>query len=115
MFGRAKLPSASVAASLFTDLPFSGEVNLLTTRALGTGRALRRDGLPRGVAYLSIGAPTPAGDWAVRAAMSEGDLSSWIVAGSFVSKRGAGPLVRPRALVQHAGVPGRQPGSRSRR
>ena len=40
------------------------------------------------MAYLAIGAPTPAGDWAVRAAMSEGDLSSWIVAGSFVSKRG---------------------------
>ena len=27
------------------------------------------------------------GDWALRAAMSEGDLSSWIVAGSFVSRR----------------------------
>ena len=26
----------------------------------------RGDGLPRGVAYLAIGAPTPAGDWAMR-------------------------------------------------
>ena len=43
--------------------------------------------LPRGIAYFSLGAPTPAGDWLVRAAMSEGDLSSWIIAGSFVSRR----------------------------
>jgi hypothetical protein len=80
--------TASFAASLFADLPFSGEVNLLTTGAVG-GRSgvFSGDILPRGVAYLSIGAPTPAGNWAMRAAMAEGDLSSWIVAGSFVSHR----------------------------
>ena len=77
-----------MAASLFADLPFSGEVNLLTTGVFAPGGLFDGYGLPRGVAYLAIGAPTPAGDWAVRAAMSEGDLSSWIVAGSFVSKRG---------------------------
>ena len=88
MFGRTKLPSASVAAALFSDLPFSGEVNLLTTGVFAPGGLFDAYGQPRGVAYLAIGAPTPAGDWAVRAAMSEGDLSSWIVAGSFVSKRG---------------------------
>ena len=87
----------------------SGEVNLLTTGAFAPGELFAGDGLPRGVAYLAIGAPTPAGDWAVRAAMSEGDLSSWIVAGSFVSKRGPAALLRPRAVVQHAGVSGRQP------
>jgi hypothetical protein len=40
------------------------------------------------VAYLALGAPTPAGEWTVRAAMSEGDLASWIVAGSFASRAG---------------------------
>jgi hypothetical protein len=88
IFGRTKPSSASVATSLFADLPFSGEVNLLTTGVFAPGGLFDGYGLPRGVAYLAIGAPTPAGDWAVRAAMSEGDLSSWIVAGSFVSKRG---------------------------
>ena len=63
-------------------------MNLLTTGAFAPGGGLfSGDMLPRGVAYLAIGAPAPAGDWALRAAMSEGDLSSWIVAGSFVSKR----------------------------
>jgi len=59
----------------------------LTTGAFAPGHLFSGDTLPRGVAYMAIGAPTGAGDWAVRAAMSQGDLSSWIVAGSFVSKR----------------------------
>ena len=42
--------------------------------------------LPRGVAYMAIGAPTAGGVWSVRAAMNQGDLSSWIVAGAFVSR-----------------------------
>ena len=59
----------------------------MTTGAFAPGDLFSGDVLPRGVAYLAIGAPTGLGDWAVRAAMSQGDLSSWIVAGSFVSKR----------------------------
>lgn len=87
LFGRAARGVGSVAGSLFADLPFTGEVNLLTTGAFGPSDLFSGDILPRGVAYLAIGSPTPAGDWALRAAMSEGDLSSWIVAGSFVSRR----------------------------
>jgi hypothetical protein len=59
----------------------------LTTSAFAPGRFFSGDILPRGVAYFAIGAPTGAGDWSVRGAMSEGDLSSWIVSGSFLSKR----------------------------
>ena len=66
--------------------------------------------LPRGVAYLSIGAPTPAGDWSVRAAMSEGDLSSWIVAGSFsVACTGSAHVYNFGVLLQHAGYLGGNP------
>ena len=86
-FGRGA-PSASFAASLFADLPLSGEVNLLTTGAYGRD-VWSGEGLPRGVAYFSIGAPTPAGDWLARGAMSQGDLESWLVAGSFTSRRDA--------------------------
>lgn len=81
--------AASFATALFSDLPFSGEVNLLTTSAFAPGQQLfTGDVRPRGVAYLSIGAPTPAGDWSVRTAMSQGDLASWVVAGAFASRRG---------------------------
>jgi hypothetical protein len=87
LFGRAMYSAGNVAASLFTGLPFSGEVNVLTTSAFAPGRPWS-SALPRGVAYLHIGAPTSAGDWSARAAMSEGDVASWIVAGSFVSRPG---------------------------
>lgn len=89
IFGRAKDAGVSMATALFADLPFSGEVNLLTTGAFAPGDLFSGSRMPRGVAYLAIGAPTGPGEWAVRAAMSEGDLSSWIVAGSFVSRRGS--------------------------
>jgi hypothetical protein len=86
LFGRAMTSAASFATTFFTDLPFSGEVNLLTTSAFFAREDLfSGDLLPRGVAYMAIGAPTAAGAWSVRAAMNQGDLSSWIVAGAFQS------------------------------
>ncbi len=91
MFGRAMDGAAnfaSFATSLFADLPLSGEVNLLTSSAFAPGELFSSNGLPRGIAYFSIGSPTPAGEWTMRAAMSEGDLASWIISGSFASRPG---------------------------
>src|SRR6185295_7847343 len=73
----------TMAASFFTATPFSGEVNFLTTSALGAGPMLFSDLVPRGVAYLSIGAPAASGRWDVRASMSQSDVAAWILAGSF--------------------------------
>jgi hypothetical protein len=90
VFGRAMggaVNFASYATSLFADLPLTGEVNLLTSSFV-PGDLFGGDDLPRGIAYVSLGAPTPAGEWQVRAAMSEGDLASWILAGSFTSNAG---------------------------
>jgi hypothetical protein len=79
--------AASMAASFFTNPPFTGEVNLLTTSAFAPGQQIfSSDFLPRGVAYVSIGAPAAGGEWSVRASMSQSDLSSWILAGSFASR-----------------------------
>jgi hypothetical protein len=88
LFGRAVGSAANIATSIFTDFPFSGEVNFLTTGAAAPGSLLSATAFPRGVAYLALAAPTTGGDWSIRAAMSEGDLSSWIVAGSFMAKPG---------------------------
>jgi len=88
LFGRAVGSAASMASSFFTDFPFSGEVNFLTTGALAPGEMLSTTALPRGVAYLALTTPGAGGEWLIRAAMSEGDLSSWIVAGAFTSKPG---------------------------
>jgi hypothetical protein len=86
---RAVDSAAGAASSIFGDLPLSGEVNLLTTSAFAPGDMFSGDMMPRGVAYMALGAPTPAGAWSVRAAMSQGDLASWNVAGAFASKPGA--------------------------
>src|SRR5204862_1638411 len=89
VFGRAfdnAAGFATMAASFFTATPFSGEVNFLTTSALGAGPLLFSDFVPRGVAYMSIGAPAATGRWDVRASMSQSDLSAWVVAGTFTSR-----------------------------
>jgi hypothetical protein len=86
IFGRAFDNAANMAASFFTATPFSGEVNFLTTSALGTGPLLFSDFVPRGVAYMSIGAPAASGRWDVRASLSQSDVSAWVLAGSFTSR-----------------------------
>ena len=86
IFGRALDTAATMAATFFTATPFSGEVNFLTTSAFGPGPLLFSDFVPRGVAYMSIGAPAASGRWDVRASMSQSDVSAWIVAGSFASR-----------------------------
>jgi hypothetical protein len=84
IFGRALDNAASMATSFFTGTPFSGEVNLLTTSSSqAAGPLLFTDFAPRGVAYLSIGAPAANGRWDVRASMSQSDVSAWILAGTF--------------------------------
>lgn len=88
ILGRAFDGAAGLAAALFSDVPFTGEVNLLTSSAFGPGELFGGQALPRGIAYFAIGSPTPAGEWTMRAAMSEGDLASWVVAGSFASRAG---------------------------
>jgi hypothetical protein len=91
LFGRAMGSAASVATSLFTDFPFSGEVNFLTTGSVAPGAMLSTTALPRGVAYLALAAPAAGGDWSIRGAMSQGDLSSWNVAGAYASRPSGGP------------------------
>jgi TonB dependent receptor/Carboxypeptidase regulatory-like domain len=86
IFGRAFDSAANMAASFFTATPFSGEVNFLTTSALGAGPILVSDFAPRGVAYMSIGAPAASGRWDVRASMSQSDVSAWVLAGTFTSR-----------------------------
>ncbi len=88
LVGRAMVSAASLASSLFTGFPLSGEVNFLTTGAVAPGALLSSTAFPRGVAYLALAAPGAGGDWLIRAAMSQGDLSSWIVAGAFSSRPG---------------------------
>lgn len=89
LLGRAMESSARMASALFTS-PLQGQINLLTTGVFESpGQLLQRD-RTRGVAFFSVGAPVGGhGDWVVRAALNQGDLSSWILAGNYVTRRPA--------------------------
>jgi len=85
-FGRAVGESARYASSLFADLPVNGQLNLLTSTSFDRPQDLftLSGPAPRGLAYLSIEAPGTSGDWRMRGTLTQGDLASWIVAGSYV-------------------------------
>lgn len=76
------------ATSFFTATPVSGEVNLLTTGSFDNPlRLFSSDGVAHNVAYVSIGSPAGSdADWTMRGAVMQGDLSSWIVAGTYASR-----------------------------
>ena len=82
---RAVGTPARLASSLVADVPWSGHLDLLTSTAFDQPQDLLsgQTWLPRGVAFLSLEAPTLGGQWDVRGAVTQGDLSSWIVAGSY--------------------------------
>jgi outer membrane receptor protein involved in Fe transport len=76
------------AASFFVDTPFSGQVNLLTTGSFHSPQQLfSADNFAHNTAYLALGAPVGAdADWTARAALTQGDIASWIVAGEYTTR-----------------------------
>jgi hypothetical protein len=79
---------ARLASSLMASTPFSGQVDLLTASSFETPQGLfTGDNFSRSIAYLAVGAPVgDRADWTVRAALTQGDLSSWIVAGEYTTR-----------------------------
>jgi len=79
---------AHLAANFFAGTPFSGQVNLLTTGSFDSPQQLfSNNNFSRGIAYLALGAPVGEhADWTVRAALTQGDLASWIVAGEYITR-----------------------------
>ena len=83
--GRAVGASARLATSALSDLPLAGQFNLITTTSFDSPQVLFSPDavLPRSIAFLSLSAPMPSGEWRMRGAITQGDLSSWTVTGSF--------------------------------
>jgi hypothetical protein len=86
--GRAVGSPARLATSFFTGTPFSGQVNLLTTGSFDTPQQFFTvDSFSSGVAYMAVSAPAgSSADWTVRGALTQGDIASWIVAGSYTTR-----------------------------
>ncbi len=77
--------AAFVPIALFSDLPLSGQVNLMTIDSFDSPGEIFAENAPRSVAYLSVNTQAAGGAWSMQGAMTQGDLSSWIVAGSYKS------------------------------
>ncbi len=78
--------SARAATSFFSETHFSGQVNMLATSLMGASGG-GAPALPRGVAYLSVGAPVGThGDWRVRGALATGGLASWVALGEYEAR-----------------------------
>jgi hypothetical protein len=87
-FGRSVGSSARVAANLFAGAALSGELNFLTTSSFDNPQQLfNGDTIARSGAYMSVGAPAGShADWAVRGALSQADISAWIIAGTYATR-----------------------------
>ena len=79
---------ARFATAFFAETPFSGQVNLLTSGSFDQPDQLFSSaGLGRGIAYVALSAPVGTrGDWTVRGALTEADVSAWIVAASYATR-----------------------------
>jgi hypothetical protein len=80
--------AARFASNLLATTPFSGQLNLLTAGSFDTPQQLfTTNNFSRSVAYLSVGAPAgESADWTARAALTQGDIASWIVAGEYTTR-----------------------------
>lgn len=90
---------ARLASSLFDDLALTGQFNLLTTTSFDRPQDLfsMNVDVPKSVAFLSLAAPGASGDWTMRGTLTQGDLASWILAGSYTRRS-------PAAHAYEAGV-----------
>jgi Carboxypeptidase regulatory-like domain/TonB dependent receptor len=72
-------------ATLFSNLALSGQINFLTSESFNSPGQLLGPNGARSVAFVSVGTQAAGGAWAMQGAMTQGDLASWIVAGSYKS------------------------------
>src|SRR5579862_9832775 len=87
-FGHAVGSSARAASNLLMGTPFVGQLNVLTTGSFDTPQQLfTTENFVRSITYLALGAPVGEhADWTVRAALTQGDVASWIVAGEYTTR-----------------------------
>ena len=89
---RAVGSSARAAGGFFADTDFSGQVNLMTSGTFDAPQTLfTSEMLSRNIAEVRVGAPVGSAEWTVRGAVTQADISSWIVAGTYTARASAAP------------------------
>ncbi len=102
-FARAVGNPVRVASDFIADRPLNGQINLLTSTSFDRPQNLfsTQGGIPSSLAFVSLTAPTATGTWNVRGGTTQGDLSTWVVAGSY-SWQPAGASHQSRAGMSYA-------------
>jgi hypothetical protein len=77
--------AALMPIAFFSELPLSGQLNLMTIESFDRTEEIFSDRGPRSVAFVSVNTQAAGGAWSMQGAMTQGDVSSWIVAGSYKS------------------------------
>ena len=77
--------AALMPVAFFSDLPLSGQLNLMTVESFHQTGEIFAENAPRSVAFVSVNTQAAGGAWAMQGAITQGDLASWIVAGSYKS------------------------------
>jgi hypothetical protein len=82
---RAVGKPARLASAFFADVPLNGQINLLTATSLDRPQDLFSPTAAGAspVAFVTLSAPGAHGEWTFRGAATDGDVASWIVAGSY--------------------------------
>ena len=76
---------AMIPLAFLGGIPLSGQLNLMTTESFDQPGEIFGAHAVRNVAFISVDTQAVGGAWSMRGAMTQGDLSSWIVAGSYRS------------------------------
>ena len=85
---RAVGSPTGLAANLFAGTPLTGQFNLLMTGSFDSPQQLfTADSFSRSIAYVSLAARVgDHADWSMRGALTQGDISSWFVAGAYATR-----------------------------
>ena len=84
-FGRGA-SATRATANFLTDMPFSGQVNLLSSFD-ESQQLFSPTSLPVGIANLRVSVPIgDHADWSVRGALTQSDMAAWNVAGAYVTR-----------------------------
>ena len=60
--------------AFFSDLPLSGQLNLMTVESFHQAGEIFAENAPRSVAFVSVNTQAAGGAWAMQGAMTQGDL-----------------------------------------
>jgi hypothetical protein len=84
-FSRHTSAAAMMPIAFFSELPLSGQLNLMTMESFDRPGEIFAEHAPRSVAFVSVNTQAAGGAWSMQGAMTQGELASWIVAGSYKS------------------------------